>query len=284
MRFLFTTRIVVAIGCTLIAAPACGPAPEPTQQTAATGWQILEPGLELGFLLSPKPATAGDGFVRVLRIDPEHFELRLMTASEHGGRTRTAKDWCEEHDMVAALNASMYQEDLLTSVSLMRTRTHTNNGHLTRHRAVLGFDRLEPSAPAVKIIDLECDDFEQWEPRYGTLVQSIRMLSCEGKNVWKQQSRQWSTAAVGTDSAGRVLFIHVRSPFSTHDLIDVLVQLPLDLTSLMYAEGGRKAQLYVRSPDRDYEYVGSLENAFGEADDNYRAWPVPNVIGVVRKP
>jgi hypothetical protein len=279
-----STRVVVAIGCALIAAAACGPAPEPTRQTATAGWQLLEPGLELGFLLSPEPATAGDGFVRVLRIDPEYFELRLMTASEYGGRARTAREWCKEHDLVAALNASMYQEDLLTSVSLMRTRTHTNNGHLTRHRAVLGFDRLEPSAPAVKIIDLECDDFEQWEPRYGTLVQSIRMLSCEGENVWEQQTRQWSIAAVGTDSAGRVLFVHVRSPFSTHDLIDVLVRLPLDLTSLMYAEGGHEAQLYVRGPEREYEYVGSFENAFGDTDDNYRAWPVPNVIGVVRRP
>lgn len=246
-------------------------------------WQLLEAGLELGFLLAPQPVAAGDGLIRTLRIDPQHFDLRLLSASALDRQPRTARQWCEDHDLVAALNASMYQADYLTSVSLMRTPSHTNNSRLTRHRAVLAFDRLDSVAPPVKIIDLECDDFDEWRPRYGSFVQSIRMLSCAGENVWQQQSRKWSTAAVGIDGAGRVLFVHVRSPFTTHDLIDILIELPLDLRSLMYTEGGPQAQLYVRTSERDYEFVGSFENAFGDGDDNHQAWPVPNVIGIVRK-
>ncbi len=257
------------------------------QRTSSPGvredWLLLENGLELGFLLAPQPVAAGDGLIRALRIDPQHFDLRLLSASALDGQPHSARQWCEDHDLVAALNASMYQADYLTSVSLMRTQAHTNNARLTRHRSVLAFDRLDPGAPPVKIIDLECEDFDEWRPRYGSFVQSIRMLSCAGENVWQQQSRKWSTAAVGIDGAGRVLFVHVRSPFTTHDLIDVLIDLPLDLRSLMYTEGGPQAQLYVRGSERDYEFVGSFEKAFGESDDNHQAWPVPNVIGIARK-
>lgn len=278
----------ILVGSTLGAAAAsCGQAPPATPATrtpAAAGWQTLETGLELGFLVSPDAAPGGDGVVRVLRIDPGRFELRLLSASGLDGRARTARQWCADEGLVAALNASMYQGDYLTSVSLMRTRTHTNNARLTRHRAVLAFDSLDPETPPVKIIDLECEDFGDWEDRYGSFVQSIRMLSCNGENVWAQQSRKWSTAAVGIDGDERLLFVHVRSPFSTHDLIDRLIELPLGLKALMYAEGGPEAQLYVHASDREYEFVGSFENAFSEADDNHRAWPVPNVLGVVRKP
>lgn len=118
--------------------------------------------------------------------------------------------------------------------------------------------------------------------RYGTLVQSIRMVSCKGANVWRPQPRRFSTAAIGLDAAGRVAFLHVRSPFSTHDLIETLGALPLGISRMMYAEGGPEAQLYVRSGVREHERVGGYEAPSG-GGDNRVAWPVPNVIGIVRR-
>jgi hypothetical protein len=177
----------------------------------------------------------------------------------------------------------MYQKDYRTSVSLMRSAEHVNNAHVTRDRAVLAFDARDPADDPVRIIDLECESLEDWKDRYGTFVQSIRMLSCKGKNVWSPQPKQWSTAAIGIDRQGKVLFIHVRTPFSTHDLIDKLVALPIDLASLMYAEGGPEAQLYIDGPNRTHEFIGSYETSFNENDDNAHAWPVPNVVGIARR-
>ena len=247
-------------------------------------WTSLEPGLDLGEFLAPQRSQAGDSIVRVLRIDPERFELRLLNASAPGeGELRTARGWSERHGLVAAINASMYQTDYRRSVSLMQTREHVNNGHLSKDKAVLAFDRRDGAVPQVQIIDRECQDFAAVSRHYGTLVQSIRMLSCDGKNVWKQQPRRWSTAAIGVDRRGGVLFIHVRSPYSTHDLIEVLRGLPLDLRSAMYVEGGPEAQLYVAAGGREHEFVGSFETGFHESDDRKVALPVPNVVGVARK-
>jgi hypothetical protein len=261
----------------------CGGSPATPGAARTESWVHLEPGLELGVFGSPHPTERGDGLINVLRIDPGRFELRLLVASAFDTRPRTAREWCHEHGLVAAINASMYQEDHLTAVSLMRSRDHVNNPRLTRDRTVLAFDRRTDDVPPVKIIDLECDDFEEWSEVYGSFVQSIRMLSCNGENVWEPQARKWSTAAIGIDGDGRVLFVHVRTPFAMHDLIDALVALPLALRSLMYAEGGPEAQLYLRSGEREYEFVGGFESATSDAADNQQAWAVPNVIAVARR-
>lgn len=275
-RALILALAGMATGC------AAGLAGAPAEPGPAA-WRVLEPGLELGQFVSPRKSRLGDSIVRVLRIDPEFFELRLLNASAPGqGRPQSARDWCRSNGLVAAVNASMYQTDHRKSVSMMRTRTHVNNPSLSKDKAVLGFDRLDASVPPAQIIDRECQDFDALRAHYGTLVQSIRMISCERRNVWAPQSREWSTAAIGIDTRSRVLFIHSRSPFSTHDLIEILLGLPIELRRAMYVEGGPEAQLYVQSGGREMEFLGSYETGFKEADDNAFAWPVPNVVGIAR--
>jgi hypothetical protein len=108
------------------------------------------------------------------------------------------------------------------------------------------------------------------------------MISCKGHNVWRQQPRKWSTAVIGIDEEGWGLFIHVRSPYSTHDLINILLELPLRISRAMYAEGGGEAQLYIRSGDHEYELVGSYGSGFNENSTHYVS-PIPNVIGIGRR-
>ncbi len=263
-----------------VAAP--GPA---GNRSAPAGWRTLEPGLDLGIFEASQRAAIGDSLVRVVRVDPERFDLRLLNASAPGqGRSQTAREWAQQEGLVAAINASMYQGDQRRSVALMRTREHVNNPRLnSQYRSVLAFDPIRPELPRVKMIDRECDDLDTWRARYGTLVQSIRMVSCKGRNPWSQQPRRWSTAAIGIDGQGRVLLIHVRSPYSVHDLIDILQRLPLGLARAMYVEGGPEAQLYVRGGGEEHELFGSYETGFNENDGNDRAWPVPNVIGIARR-
>ena len=284
----FRPRVAVCILAALAAGLAARPAGggDPFRSGGAeSAWRKIEPGLELGVFQAPVKSEAGDSRVRVLRIDPGRFELRLLNASAPGqGKSLPAKEWCRRNGLVAAINAAMYQADHRTSVSLMRTRGHVNNPSLSRDKTILAFDPLAEGLPPVKILDRECGDFEAWKGRYGTLVQSIRMLTCRGENVWSRQPRKWSTAAIGTDGDGKVLFLHVRSPYATHDLIEILRGLPLGLSRLMYAEGGREAQLYVRGAERECEFLGSGETGLDSNDGIQMAWPIPNVIGVSRKP
>jgi hypothetical protein len=251
------------------------------QRAVKSEWQTFARGLELGIFLSPQRADYGDSIIRVLRIDPAFFELKLMNASSSkDGRPLTARQWCRQNGLVAAINASMYQADHKTSVSLMRTRSHTNNPRLSKDKTILAFNRTSLNLPRVKIIDRECEIFDQWKSKYGTLVQSIRMISCTGKNVWSQRPTKWSTAAIATDQQDRVLFIHVGSPYSTHDLINNLRILPLGITRAMYSEGGPQAQLYIRYGNREHEFVGKFDLKLNENINSPVFWPIPNVIGI----
>lgn len=272
MRFL----VASALALLLIHATA--------RHATAEPWRSLEPGLELAAFPAPQKAVVGDSMVHVLRIDPERFDLRLLNASAPShGVSLSAREWCQRYNLVAAINASMYQTDHKTSISLMISRGHTNNARVSKHQAVLAFDRLDPSVPAVQIIDREYQNLDTLRPHYGSLVQNIRMVSLNGANVWQPQPRRWSTAAVGIDRQGRVLFIHVRSLYTTHDVINALLALPLDLRNAMYVEGGPEAQLFVRGRGGEQELLGIYDSGLVDPDASSVAWPIPNVIGVARR-
>jgi hypothetical protein len=280
-----TIRPVCRLAAAVLLGRIAAGAPARADDAAlATAWRPLEAGLELGTFALAREADCGDSRARVLRVDPVYYDLRLiMVSASADSQPRTAREWCFREGLVAAINAAMYQSDARTGTSLMLTRRHTNNGRVTRDNSLLVFDPLEPGIPPVRILDRTCDDWAGLRARYGTQIQGIRMIACDGRNTWSEQPKRWSAAAIGTDGRGRVLLIHVRSPYSMHELIDLLGELPLDLTRLQYAEGGPEAQLYARGGGEEYEFVGSYETGFFEEDGNTLALPVPNVIGVVAR-
>ena len=250
------------------------------QDSGETGpFRRLEPGLELGEFTSER-TTAGDRLIHVVRVDPERYRLRLLNASaDPQAAALTARQWAERNRLAAAINASMYQADLRSSVALMLTQGHVNNPRLSKDKTVLAFDPLDAALPPVQIIDRECQDFEALRRGYGSLVQNIRMVSCDGRNVWAAQPHAASVAAVGIDRQGRVLLLHARAPHTTHDFIEALLSLPIDLRNAMYVEGGREAQLFVRGGGRDYEFTGTSDES-DAAHTPLPAWPIPNVIGI----
>lgn len=246
-------------------------------------WTPLEDGLEYNHF-SPKNSGGSVIDIRVLRIDPKRFKLVLKNASETKDQARrSARTWGNDFSLLATINASMYQADRRTSVSLMQTRKHTNNSYVSRDQTILAFDPRKKKIPSVMLIDRQCDDFETLRNHYGTLIQSIRMISCKGENVWKPQERKSSIAAIGMDGDGRVLFLHLSTPQSTYDFIELLKELPLDLKRAMYLEGSAPAQMYIHHPKLQVEMAGTWCSDAADAGDHAFALPIPNVIGVTRR-
>jgi len=173
----------------------------------------------------------------------------------------------------------MYDADHRTSMGLMLTGKHVNNPRLNRER------QSSPSIP-------KPGDRARQADRPGCATTSTPGRGITGRcpehpDESPARARRraasddpWSVAAIGVDRHGRVLFIHCRSPYTPHDLVENLLSLPLDLAGAMYAEGGPEAQLYVRSGRREIELVGSHGTSLFGSDS---AWPVPNVIGIVRR-
>lgn len=277
------TAAMAALAALAALALLAGPAAAETAIETAIPWRVLDGGLDLAEIESPVKSTIGDSRITVLRIDPARYELRLLSVKEQGGRPLTAKEWAGAHGLVAAINAGMYQEDGRTSVGYMKNFGHVNNGHINRNQAILAFNRTDESVPAAQIIDRTCQDFKALRTKYQSFVQSIRMVSCDQKNVWNPQARSWSMAVIATDMAGRVLFIITRSPYTVHNFINILMSLPLGIRNAMYLEGGPKASLYVAGGGAEIEKIGRFERIFLESGTTAPAQPLPNVIGVARK-
>jgi uncharacterized protein YigE (DUF2233 family) len=246
-------------------------------------WRELEDGLLVGeFETQPKPPFR-DARILLVKVDPQKYSLKLLSASENGGKKMTVREWTEKYHLVAAFNAGMYQTDGATSVGYMKNFKHINNGRLNINNSVLAFNRVDASVPEIQIIDRECQDFGELKGKYQSFVQSIRMVSCEQKNVWSQQPTGWSTLAIGMDKNHNVLIIFSQQPYSVHDLIEILLSLPISIYNAMYLEGGPQASLYMSTENGTIERYGGWE---GSPDSHIPLpvwWPIPNVIGIVRK-
>lgn len=90
----------------------------------------------------------------------------------------------------------------------------------------------------MRIMDLDLESKDALLENYECIAQNLRLIKRPGINRWSQQSKMWSEAALAEDRDGRILMIFVRSPFSMHDLNEILLELPLGLECAQHLEGG----------------------------------------------
>ncbi|MFK7972901.1 MAG: phosphodiester glycosidase family protein [Bacteroidia bacterium] len=249
----------------------------------AFAWEHLEAGLDLAVAEAPIHTNIGDNRLYVLRIDPAHFEFELISAKTENDHARPANEWLDKHNLVAAINAGMYQTDHLTNVGFMKDHGKMNNAKISNDNIMVAFHPATDSLPPFALLDKSCTDWDSLLPLYQSASQGIRMVKCEGKNVWSKQAKYWSTAAIGIDKEGRALFLFTRTPYAVHDFVSMMLQLPIGLQRCMYLEGGPETSFLLRHPKKNLTRIGSFETGFMEDDSNDRLWAIPNMIGIVRK-
>jgi uncharacterized protein YigE (DUF2233 family) len=258
-----------------------------TAQARAGGdWRCLQPGLWLQIFEPKVEVRAGEEqlYISVLKVDPAAYDFHLLTASEQGEGNKTLPQWLGSHQLHAATNAGMFWKDQQTSTGFMKNFGHINNKIIhPKYDGFLVFNPIHSSLPQIQIIDRK--HYPQWREaldKYNTVLQSFRMISVEGENVWEQGSKKFSVASIGITNAGKVLFIFCQTPISIHDLNKVLVQLPLDMKNAIFLEGGPTAGLVVETRDFTQGWKGSAETfLWSDAPSTFPS--VPNVIGITPK-
>ena len=252
----------------------------------AQAWQKLQDGLYLGEFDPKMKSRICNHKIVVLKIDPKLYSFKLLSATECNRKPRTAKQWCNEFGLLAAINASMYQNmEPLKSTGYMKNFKHFNNSYINpAFGALICFNPIGSSLPEVQIVDRRLQ--KNWKVlinKYDTVVQNYRMISNGKKRGWPQREKIYGTAAIGMDRDNSVLFILSRSPFSTHDLIHILLSLPIQTRDAMYVEGGPEATLYFKINHREMAFVGTCEADSTKKGDLKSLHTIPNVIGVVRR-
>ncbi len=266
-----TSAIMVAAVLAAATLPLAGSRNDPT-------WETLDEGLELARF------PGGPGPITVLRIDPAAWRTEALAASVLDGDSRTARQWGKEYGLTAVINAGMYAADHRTHTGYFRTGDHVNNPLWNQkdYRQAACFEPRRPGLPRFVLEDLDTHPEETFADDYDVVVQNLRLIKKPGENRWPPRDRRWSEACLGEDASGRMLWIFSRAPYTMHAWNERLLTLPLDLVAAQHLEGGPEAQLWI-SPAA-IEVMGSYESGFREDGSNHVAWPVPNVLGIRRRP
>lgn len=251
-----------------------------------TSWETLSEGVDLGLFKIDRYTPVGDSVMTVVRLDPSLYQVELLSAGNSVTKQgQSAKQWCVNHKLIAAINAGMFATDHLTHVGYLRIGDYVNSPRIIEsdYRSAAAFDPVDRNLPPFRIFDLDETHMDSILGSYRTVVQNIRLIKRPRENRWSEKPKKWSEAALGEDGQGRMLLIFSRSPYTMHEFNEILLSLPIDLVCVQHLEGGPEAQLYLRLGDQELDLVGSFETDFMESDDNQSGWPIPNVIGIREK-
>jgi hypothetical protein len=247
-------------------------------------WKSLIIGVEYGTLQVKPLPEIGDGIIHIVRIDPAKAKLKLFLASEQDHKSRTTAQWSNEFNLVSAINAGMYQKDLITNVGYLRNGSHIQNKRWnSQYKSALAFDPKTDGIPPAILIDLDEPDAIKSLSDYKAVVQNLRLLKGSGVNVWASQDKKWSEAAIGMDGDGRVLFLFCRSPLAMRAFNEVINSSGLGVIRMMHMEGGPLAGLSIRTPVITLDVAGIHETMLQADDANQAQWPIPNIIGVLTR-
>lgn len=155
-------------------------------------WEKLEEGLQLG--LFSAQFDGGDPFeVVFLRIDPAYFDFTVETASSEK-QSLPLEAWATRKGLIAAINASMYLPDGVTSTGYLRTGETVNNGRVVSKFGA--FFVAGPDSPDLPGADL-------LEPFHGRLGEPASAL-------------QYGRAELPHDQFGSASALEARRPEALH--------------------------------------------------------------------
>lgn len=261
--------------------------PDPVSPGQELRWKLLEEGMEFAQLSFTSPQENGFArilIVRVLRFDTSKYDFALHCAHWEDKKALPLKEWVQRKQLLAAINASMFDRDGITSTGYMRRGQHINNGRIVRrYGSFFVSGPRQAGLPRAAILDREHDDWERLLPLYDIAIQNFRLMGRNGDQLWPRNGPRHAVACAAEDKEGRILFLHCSQPVSVYEFVEALKAHPtLHLRSAMYMEGGKEASLFLKIPALSAHWEG--KNAANYMISSFSGdIPLPNILGVVRR-
>lgn len=221
--------------------------------------------------------------VTFVRIDPQRYTLRLLG---DGTATHPMPEWVSEHHLTGGINATLF-DPANHSVGFLQVDGAPLQPNVARnYGGFVAFDPNTTDLPPVQILHRDAAGFnlEALRAQYRVIVQEQRLLDEHGQAMAWAESTTHSAAAVGMDSDGNVVLIHVRDKVTMTDFNTWLAQAAHRLTGALYVEGGSEASLYVSLAGHDT--VAEVGN-YTRTDvpfDNHEFSALPYIIGFAPVP
>ncbi len=230
-------------------------------------------------------AVAGYNYdIYILKINPDFYSLTLLMCSKTKQKPMTLKKWAEKYNLIAAINASMFWKDQRTSTGYMRSNKYINQKLI--HKGYGGFFVFDPKDKDLPYVDIvergkAIDSWKNLLERYNNVIQNFRMISKNGKNLWREKEKAFSVSAIGIDKKQNVLFIFSKFPVPMYYLNEILLKLPININGCLFTEGGSTSGLYIRY--KDFEFESSGYSQIEVLPMSEQKQNIPNVLGIKKR-
>ncbi len=247
-------------------------------------WTDIDAGLFYGDFEVSSPIPFNDVTISIIKIDPMLYDFDLLTTSEKKHQPLSMPEWCQKYDLLGAINAGMYQEDMTTNVGFLKNFSHYNNRHVnSSHHSLLAFHPLDTLAAPFFIFDIDDYPADSVLAQYNSVVQNLRLIKRPGENRWAEADKRWPEAAIGQDRDGRVLFIYCRAPLTMTEFNQALLSLPIEIEAAMHVEGGQPASLHFSHKNITKSFSSTGETRFDADGTPVNTMEIPNVIGFSKR-
>lgn len=246
------------------------------RETAPPRWKSLEPGVEFGTFRGEPYCRRGSSQIALLRLDPGKADLRVYHCSRQPDhRPLTPLEWQHRLGAVAVFNAGQYYPDLSYMGVLVC------GGDVVSDRPHPGFRAALVASPvtgerAAHVLDLDRISIESERLKWREVAQSFMLFDRHGSPRVRRSELIANRTAVAEDRRGRIVVAATEGGYTLWEFARLLERSPLGLTHAMSMDGGREAELYVRSTGFRYANFARWEQA--ESAD--AAAPLPAVVAV----
>lgn len=272
MRYRVTSLLLVSFFCITLYA-----------ENDTLNWRKIDEGLHITayypslFRKRKEPIT-------IIRIDPNEYRFRTYSSDQYRHGTITVQEWVKQYNLIGAINAGMYLPDYKTNVGFMQHYNYRNNPkNNPKYKSYAAFNPKVSGIRPFEIYDGEDCNLAEIKKKYYTIIQNLRLIKKPGENRWERQRRRWSEAALGIDTKGNVLLIYTAQPYTMYDFNEILLKLPLGLQAAQHLEGGPDASLYLNHKGVEFAGHGEYDFGYVEPDNPRTFWPIPNIIGFVKR-
>jgi hypothetical protein len=240
-------------------------------------------GLWWGQLTLVSEDDSGEIPLYVLRLEPDKFEISLLSSEEFRTTPKTSQGWSKEFDYEIIFNAGMFRRDTYSPLGYCKNYEFVLNGNFNHHNSFLVINPTRKRLPSLRILDRQCDNIDSILKFYRTHLQSIRMLSCGEENCWKKTDKKHSILALASDSSDNLLLLFVQEPIRPHNFIAQISKMKLGIERMMYLEGGSHASLYAEIDNFTVDLHGYSDNPLPLKSLLEMPMPLPVVIALKRK-
>ena len=244
--------------------------------SSAPRWRTLGPGLEFATLRGDPYCRLGSSEIALLRIDPQRVRLRVYHCSRQPEQTPLAMlEWQRRLQAVAVFNAGQYYPDFsYMGLLVSGGDVVSNRPHPDFHAALVAAPVSGP--PRARVLDLDQTPLGRAPLPWREVAQSFMLFDKGGKLRVRKSEQVANRTAVAEDSRGRIVVATTEGGYTLWEFGRLLSRAPLGLSHAMSMDGGREAELCVRTDAFRYASFARWDAA--ERGDG--GVPLPAVVAI----